>query len=115
MHHHHIISDFNLLSLETILFTIFNQAELFAETVLKVEGDDISIIEGLYHIDELRNELNSRKIDAFLSPETSAEKALLIDGGHDSDDILSYCNEFYGACFIKYINVNLCESLIGIE
>lgn len=79
---------------------------MFAETVLRIEGDGIESreVERLHCLDELRNSIEMRKNDEFLSPASSAEKTLLISSGASDSKIISqYCNGFYGTCVMFII------------
>lgn len=72
---------------------------MFAETILRIEGDDISAVESLHWLDELRNSMEMRKSDEFLSPALSDEKNLLISSeASNLQEISHYCNAFYGTC-----------------
>lgn len=64
--------------------------------MLKIEGDNITAIEVVHYLDELRDTIDTRGKDDFLSPAASAEKRTLIDNGCDSDSLSDPCKEFFG-------------------
>lgn len=61
---------------------------MFAETVLKIEGDDVTVVESFCHLDEMRDTITMRKQDGFLLHSTSMEKQSLIRNGYDCDELL---------------------------
>lgn len=77
----------------------FVQAELFAESVLKIEGDEVAAIEIVQYLDELVTTLKMRRTDNYLSFQAETEKQKLVDEGHSVEDIESTCHEFFGNLF----------------
>lgn len=69
---------------------------MFADTVLKIVGDEVAAIEVVQHLDELATTLKSRRADNFLSNQTAIEKQKLIDAHHSGVAIENICHEFYG-------------------
>lgn len=69
---------------------------MFADTVLKIEGDDITAIEIMKHLDDLENTLKLREEDEFLSPLVAEEKDTLIGFGYDAELLRVTCKTFFG-------------------
>lgn len=89
------IFDGEILKLFNVLF-IFTKAALFANTVLKIEGDDITAIEVAHEMNELEEPLKQRKADRFLTPPAAAEWQMLIECGYNADELTAVCDDFYG-------------------
>lgn len=69
---------------------------MFAESVLKIEGDEVAAIQVVQCLDELVSTLKMRQTDNFLSHQTAAEKRKLIDDGYSGEVIEATCQEFFG-------------------
>lgn len=78
---------------------------MFAETVLKIEGDEVTAIEVVQHLDEFVTTLKMRRTDNFLSYQTAIEKQKLIDDGDSAGVIEATCHEFFGNLFRLFLNV----------
>lgn len=80
------------------IFSIFHlsQANLVKETILKIEGDDISACEVAYHLDLLKAIITLRKEEKYLDPETDEEKSILVAVGQDENDLNEIFESFYG-------------------
>lgn len=69
---------------------------MFASSVKKIEGDNITAIEIVQQLCELDHALKMRREDEFLSPNVAAEKNTLIESGYDSVLLANICKEFFG-------------------
>ena len=78
------------------IFSYYCQAELFANCVLKIEGDDVTAIEVVRCLDELKETIKMRQQDGFLTPSVSAEKFNLIGKGYNSNEIDALRKDFFG-------------------
>lgn len=69
--------------------------------MLKIEGDDVTVIEVAHCLNELEETLKMRQEDDFLSPAVVAEKQKLIDNGYNSIEMAAIRTDFFGnfACF----------------
>jgi hypothetical protein len=81
----------------------FIQAELFQQTVLKLEGDDVSATECSTHLEQLKGNLMLRKNEKFVDAATEKEMERIVKSGKSErkpiEDV--FC-EFYGKLeFIK--------------
>lgn len=77
----------------------FFQAHLFKETVLLVEGENVSAIDVAQHIDELRGNLMLQKEDRYLAPEVKAERRKLMDddeSGFEDKIFFDQLSDFFG-------------------
>lgn len=89
-----------------IFFNVFRffplRAELFAQCVLKIEGDEVSAIEIVQHLGDLNEPLKLRKSDEFLSAPTKAEMEAVIIY---SKLITTKCKEFFGnlLCYLNSV------------
>lgn len=94
------------LILDLFTLNITTQAELFENTVRKIEGDSITAIEVLKHLNILQAELKARKEDQFLSTLASEERRTLMQAGHHAH-IDQICNEFYGKKLLLFLFIKL--------
>lgn len=72
------------------------QAILFSECVLKLEGDSITAVDAVRYVDELKDTLDRRSKDGFLSQALKEEKTKLIASGFGSAVLTGLCCQFLG-------------------
>lgn len=65
-----------------IYYLFFLQAEYFRETVLRIEGDNVSAIDVAHHLETLRGNVLLRKEEKYLHPDTEAEMKRLTEEGN---------------------------------
>lgn len=75
------------------------QALLFNECILHVEGDEITAIETIRHVQNLENTLSRRRNDVFLTTRTETEKSKLIGTGVGRATLEGVCKQFFGMHF----------------
>lgn len=77
---------------------MFPQAEYFRDTVLKIEGDNVSAIDVTHHLEILRGNILLRKEEKYLHPDTEAELGKLTkDGNYHEQTIEGVFEEFFGS------------------
>lgn len=69
---------------------------MFASSILKIEGDNVTTAETVHQLNELEVTLKQRQEDDFLSPPAASEKDFLVEDGYNGDEISAVCSEFYG-------------------
>lgn len=69
---------------------------MFAECVLKIEGDTVTALEVVGRVDDLMKTLQRRSGDGFLSEQTKSEKTMLIRSGLSAALITKTCKQFFG-------------------
>lgn len=82
---------------------IFIQAELFQQTVLKLEGDNVSAAECSTHLEQLKGNLMLRKNEKFANAATDKEMdAIVKSGKSERKPIEDVFFKFYGKIeFVK--------------
>lgn len=90
------------------LLFVQDQAEIFSQTILKIEGDNITAIEVLKYINELKNTLEMREEDQFLSRASTEEKEKLMEFSYepDTNQISAMCTDFFGNLY-SFCNIIL--------
>lgn len=83
-------------------FNYYFQAELFAQYVLKIEGDDVSAVEVAYALNDLEETIKLRKEDRFLSPSAAREREKIVNQHCSLDEINSICDDFFGISLCCY-------------
>lgn len=80
---------------------VYIQAELFQETVLKVEGDNASAVECSHHLEMLKGNIMMRKVEKYCDPATEKEMEALIKSSEIVRESIEgvFC-AFYGKCGI---------------
>lgn len=77
---------------------VFEQAESFRETVLKIESDAISAFEVAHHLDVLKATISLRKAEKYIDPKTEEEINILKESvDFNEDAIWSVFDEFQGS------------------
>lgn len=73
------------------------QAKLFNDTVLKIEGENISAYEVAHEMELLRANIELRKSEKYIDPNTEREQGIVIATGQGTEDeINALFEEFYG-------------------
>lgn len=86
------------------MFFVFPQAEYFRDTVLKIEGDNVSAIDVFHQLEILRGNILLRKEENYLHPDTEAEiDKLTKDGNYHKTTI----EEFFGNFRIFFFTFGL--------
>lgn len=72
---------------------------MFRETVLQIEGENVSAVDVVYHLDELRGNLMLQKEDRYLAPPVKAERKKMMDDDESGfEDVIfqDYTDHFFG-------------------
>lgn len=70
---------------------------MFRDTVLKIEGDEISAFEVSHHLEILKGHISLRKEEKFLDSKTEEEMNVHEEtGAFDKEEIWGFFNKFYG-------------------
>lgn len=72
------------------------QAEYFHNTILKIEGDNVSVVDIAHHLEVLKGNIMCREQEEYLDPNTEDEKNVLIESGDYNAIIVDAVNQFYG-------------------
>lgn len=78
-----------------LYFSVFLQADYFQETVLRIEGDNVSAVDVAHHLDALRGNLLLRKVEKYLHPTTEAEMETM-NGEYDREMVEDIFAQFFG-------------------
>lgn len=82
---------------------------------MKIEGDEVALIEIVQYLDELVTTLKMRRTDKFLCHQTEIEKQKLIDDGYSVEVMEITCHEFFGNSGLIRPNVRFITILIDFS
>lgn len=75
---------------------MFVKADYFAQTVLKIEGDNVPAVDVVFHLDVLKGNILVRRDEHYLDPATEDEKNNLIEMGFAEQVMDDIITQFYG-------------------
>lgn len=81
---------------------------MFKETVLQIEGENVSAIDVAQHLDELRGNLMLQKEDRYLAPLVKSERNKLMnddESGFDDTTFQETVDAFFGTFNIAAIRI----------